>query len=517
MKRLTPITALLLPLAALLPSCRQSRDARQLPNVVYVFPDQMRNHAMGFWREPDFASQVRFEGDPVATPNLDRFARQSLVLTSAQSNCPLSSPHRGMLLTGTYANKSGVPLNCNSNRPISTLRPDLTCVSDVYSQAGYECAYFGKLHAECPQPNDPDRPGHYVEDRVPAWDAYTPPERRHGFSHWYSYGTFDVHKNPHYWDTDGHRHEPHEWSPMHEARKVAAFIRNEGGRERDASKPFFLMVSMNPPHSPYRSLDDCLEEDYRLYADLPADSLLVRPNADRTMAKAASAPYYFASVTGVDRAFGLILDALAEQGLEGNTIVVFASDHGETMCSQRVEDAKNSPYAEAMNVPFLVRWPGHIRPHTDSLLLSTPDIMPTLLSLSGLADRIPPTVQGTDYASLLLEADAPAPRPASALYIQNMDGEKDADGLVRSYFPSARGIKTDRYTLTLYINRSDRSLRSALLFDDVADPYQLRNIPLEEEPALVSQLCAELGRQLRRIEDPWFEERVLPEMIPYGD
>ena len=49
------------------------------------------------------------------------------------------------------------------------------------------------------------------------------------------------------------------------------------------------------------------------------------------MLKAESARYYFASVTGVDRAFGQILDALKELGLDKNTIVVFASDHGETM------------------------------------------------------------------------------------------------------------------------------------------------------------------------------------------
>lgn len=65
-----------------------------------------------------FRDKVNFRGDPVHTPNIDTFARESMVLTSAQSNCPLSSPHRGMLLTGMYPNRSGVPLNCNSTRPI---------------------------------------------------------------------------------------------------------------------------------------------------------------------------------------------------------------------------------------------------------------------------------------------------------------------------------------------------------------------------------------------------------------
>lgn len=96
-----------------------------------------------------------------------------MVLTSAQSNCPLSSPHRGMLLTGMYPNRSGVPLNCNSTRPISSLRDDAECIGDVFSKAGYDCAYFGKLHADFPTPNDPENPGQYVETQRPVWDAYT--------------------------------------------------------------------------------------------------------------------------------------------------------------------------------------------------------------------------------------------------------------------------------------------------------------------------------------------------------
>ena len=118
-------------------------------------------------------------------------------------------------------------------------------------------------------------------------------------------------------------------------------MKNEGN-VRDTKKPFFIMVGMNPPHSPYRSLDDCEEQDFDLYKNQPLDSLLIRPNVDLKMKKAESARYYFASVTGVDRAFGQILETLKEMGLDKNTVVIFASDHGETMCSQRTDDPKNS-------------------------------------------------------------------------------------------------------------------------------------------------------------------------------
>ena len=480
----------------------------QQPNVVYVFPDQYRNYALEFWSQPDFAGQLGSASDPVHTPNLNKFARESVVLTSAQSNCPLSSPHRGSLLTGMYPNRSGIPLNCNSSRPISSLRSDATCWSDVMSQAGYDCAYIGKLHASFPTPNSPQNPGEYVEARRPAWDAYTAPGERHGFNYWYSYGTFDVHKNPHYWDTDGNLHEPHEWSPTYEAKKAIEYINNRHG-ERDASKPFFLMIGMNPPHSPYRSLEDCMEEDYNLYRDTPVDSLLVRKNANPRMAKAESARYYFASVTGVDRAFGMIVDALHQAGLDDNTIVVFTSDHGETMCSQNTDDPKNSPYSESMNVPFIIRYGSKLKPHTDNLLLSSPDIMPTMLGMAGLHDRIPAEVQGKDYSQLFFAPETESvKRPDAALYIQNMDGDKDADGKVVSYFPSARGIKTQQYTMAVYIDRSNNR-KDVLLFDDKADPYQMHNIAADKQARpIVKRLYKRMGEMLAEIGDPWIERGI---------
>lgn len=487
--------------------------AENPPNVIYVFPDQYRNSAMEFWGEKGFSDKVRFRNDPVHTPNLNRFARESVVLTSAQSNCPVSSPHRGMLLTGMYPNRSGVPLNCHSDRPLSSLRVDAVCISDVFDKAGYDCAYFGKFHLDYPTPNDPEHPGNYVEDRNPAWDAYTPQKKRHGFNYWYSYGTFDEHKNPHYWDTNGRRHDPKEWSPIHEAGKAIDYLRNKEN-VRNPQKPFFMMVGMNPPHSPYNSLSDCMAEDFDLYKGRGTDSLLIRLNVDHRMDKTASAPFYFASVTGVDRAFGQILQALKEEGLDHNTIVVFSSDHGETMCSQGIDDAKNVPYTEAMNIPFLVRYPNKLTPRVDDLLLSSPDIMPTLLGLAGLEKLIPAEVQGSNYASLFFNESTSIQRPEAALYLQNLDGDKDKSGKVCSYFPSARGIKTSHYTLALYINK-DKTLKRVLLFDDEEDPYQLHNLATEENKDLINKLCKQMGSILKDIGDPWYEQRILPEMTRY--
>ena len=141
--------------------------ATEHPNVIYVFPDQFRNSSLGFWSDPEYAEQVAWRGDPVHTPNLDRFAGESVVLSEAVSNCPVSSPHRGMLLSGMYPERSGVVLNCMSERPESSLREDAECIGDVFSAAGHDCAYIGKLHADHPTKNNPQRPGPYVSYAVP--------------------------------------------------------------------------------------------------------------------------------------------------------------------------------------------------------------------------------------------------------------------------------------------------------------------------------------------------------------
>ena len=503
---MSKIKNILLPLSSLaLAGCGQTQEQR--PNIIYVFPDQFRNQAMAFWNQPEYAAYAGWQADPVQTPRLDAFADQSVVLSRAVSNCPLSSPYRGIFLTGMLPERNGITLNCMAERPERSLREDAVCISDVLNGQGYSCGYIGKLHADHPTPNDPANPGHYVSSRRPEWDAYTPVEKRHGYTYWYSYGTFDEHKNPHYWDTDGVRHDPKVWSVGHETDKAIEFLRNENG-ERKKDAPFFLTIAYNPPHSPYESLDDCQEEDYALYKNMDYKQLYVRDNADTTLTKADAARYYFANVTGVDREFGRLLDELDRLGLSENTIVVFTSDHGETMCSHGTYDPKNSIYTESFNVPFLVRYPEKIRPRVDTTLLSTVDIMPTLLSMAGLAEHIPGSAEGRDLAPVFLENGEDCDIPEAALYIRNVNGPKDDNGLVRGFFPVARGIKTHTHTFEIAIKR-DGTLKSITIFDDISDPYQMNPVDYHAQPELFQKLLGMLAAKLEESDDIWHREKIL--------
>jgi len=454
------------------------------PNLVFVFPDEYRPQALGFLGQ-----------DPVRTPNLDRFAAQSLVLTHAVSNRPLCSPYRAMLLTGKYPHANGVLTNCNSKtRPYDNfLRESDRCLSDVLHEAGYSQGYVGKFHLDCPIE------AHYPYTEGPrrngvAWDAYTPPgPRRHGFDFWHSYGCCDWHLNPHYWVGEAkvdERIEPGKWSVEHETDVAVEYIHNPAGRHRDPDRPFSLFVSYNPPHMPF---DEVPARYVDLYDGRTPEELLNRPNV-RLEGYGASARKdvkgYFAAVTGVDDQFGRILRALDEEGLADDTIVVFASDHGEMM-GGHARMGKVAWYDESLLTPFILRWPGRVPARRDDLLLSVPDIMPTLLEMTGLADAIPPEVQGTSRAGIFLGGEGD--RPASALYL-NAGPDDPAGG--------ARGVRTHRHTFV--IERLPEGGERTWLFDNEEDPFQLANVAADR-PDLVERLTKETNGWLVKTGDPWLE------------
>ena len=455
------------------------------PNLIIVYPDQMRGQAMGFLNE-----------DPVITPNLDRFARESLVLPQAVSNYPVCSPSRAMLWTGKYPHKNNVLANCNSNAAKHgyELRQSECCLSDILCENGYSLGYIGKWHLDSPY-----KP--YVKcsnnNENFAWNEWCSPDRRHGFDFWYAYGTYDQHMNPMYWTKDSTRDKPvwiDQWGPEHEADMAVRYIRNENGDYRDPRKPFALVVAMNPPHMPYNLVPQRYIDKY---GDKTYRDLVIRPNVDingdSRMSRLARnhTKNYFAMITGVDDQFGRILDVVSEQGLEEDTIVLFTSDHGNCIGSHN-EVSKNNHYEESMRIPFLIRWPGKIEPRQDDLLLSTPDIFPTLLDLMGCSGRIPKDVDGRSYADLFRTGEGQ--RPASQLYIWIPYGKPKW---------GRRGVRTHKYTLM--ISKMPGTEIQYVLHDNINDPYQIKNIA-GEKPDIVRMLIeSELNPLLIKTNDPWLD------------
>ena len=475
-----------------------SRPAR--PNLLLVLPDQMRGQALGFLGE-----------EPVHTPNLDRFASESLFLPQAMSNMPVCSPFRAMLMSGKYPFSNGVLGNCCTKyrraEEKCELRESDRCWSDVLRDAGYTLGYIGKWHLDMPHEPYVDTYNNHVtqfdrfrnEETPVAWNEWCPPERRHGFDFWYSYGTYDRHMNPMYWSTDAGRDEfryVEQWGPEHEADLALRYIRNESGGYRDADKPFALVVSPNPPHMPYDQVPDRYK---RVYRDMDVECLCRKPSVPERGTQWGDyyrkhIRNYYAMVTGVDEQFGRILDALEEESLARNTIVLFTSDHGDCL-GVHEKQSKSNYYEESVRIPFLLRWAGTIESRRDDLLISAPDIYPTLLGLMGLGAEVPDDVEGADHARVVLSGEGR--RPSSQLYVYPHPIE-------RRY--GHRGVRTRRYTLA--VNRESGAEGEAVtLFDNAEDPCQLRNIA-DVRPDAVSELTEEeLRPWLRHTGDPWVDGR----------
>jgi arylsulfatase A-like enzyme len=447
------------------------------PNLLIILVDQWKGQALGFKKM-----------EPVFTPILDEWSEKSLVLEQMVSNYPVCSPARAMLMTGQYPLKNHVYSNVNSaSAPFGIeLSGDAVCWSDVLRSNGYSNGYIGKWHLD--SPHEPYIPTSNNNGKV-AWNEWTPPNRRHGFDFWYAYGTYDVHNRPMYWDTKASRDSFHyvdEWGPAHEAKIALEFLRNEGGLIRDKNKPFSLVVSMNPPHSEYKTVP---EKYFNLYRDLPLESMLKDPNIP-----AAGSPmgeeyrnnikYYYANITGVDEQVGVILKGLKEYRLDENTIVVFMADHGNCL-GKHDEISKNNIYEESLSIPFLIYWKGRIMPRVDNTFLgSIPDLYPTLLDLMGLKKMLPKEIDGNSYAQFF--KNGKGLQPASQFIMGNIVSNAVR---VNSGF---RGIRTKEFKLA-YSKKNGKT--QSFLFDLKNDPYEMNNIYDKNSP-VIKNLRLELIKRL---------------------
>ena len=426
------------------------------PNVVYILTDQWRAKATGY------------NGDPNAiTPNIDNLAAESLDFTNAIGTSPVCTPARAALLTGRFPTSTGMFMN---DIPLS---PDEQSIGKAFKAGGYETAYIGKWHVD----------GH-------GRASYIPPERRQGFDYWKVLECTHDYQDSEYYD--GNDETIKKWSGYD------AFAQTEDACEyirQHTDNPFFLTLSLGPPHFPHHNAPEEFQARFSPKdVQFSPNAVFDDPETEAFTRKEAAG--YYAHIAALDGCIGSVVETLKASGIEENTILIFASDHGEMMGSHgRNPYIKQIFWDESCHVPYLLRYPPLTSGQQGRQVatpLGTVDIMPTLLGLCGL--DIPDPVEGRDLSACVRDSIELDDHVALYMSVSPFSGKNHLD-------PAYRAIRTHRHT---YVRTSEDT---CYLFDDVDDPYQLRNLAGEPENAEIETgLAQKLKQKLEQIDDP-FEKK----------
>ena len=417
------------------------------PNVVFLLTDQWRLKALGYAGNKQ-----------VQTPNIDRLAGESLDFRHAISGYSVCCPWRASFLTGQYPLTHGVIIN---DVPIGS---DPVGLGAAFKNEGYNTTYIGKWH---------------VNGR--GRSSYIPRERRLGFDYFKALEcNHDYNRSAYYAHDDPTMRFWHGYDVFAQAGDAQAYIQSQR-----ADQPFMLVLSWGPPHDPYQTAPQAYRDMYH------ARDMQLQPNVPGAMADQSREwiAGYYAHCSAIDKSVGDILETLDDCGLGEDTLVVFASDHGDMLGSQGLE-RKQKPFDESIRVPFLLRYPRQYgrsgRPV--ERFLNAHDIMPTLLGICGLP--IPDSVDGRDLSSELALPAGAEDGALLACFQPFGEWHRGRGGV------EYRGIRSPRYT---YCRKLDGPW---LLYDNEADPYQQRNLVNQPDLAEIQHALERLlQRKLQELGD----------------
>ncbi len=339
---------------------------RDKPNIIWFIADQMRGQAMGFAGDPN-----------VFTPNLDNMASEGVYFSDAVSGCPLCCPFRGSLLSSRYVHNHSVKLHQDRLDPATPL------ISDVFNEADYETIYIGKWHL-----------AGFKEQEARTVLQTVPRDERGRFDTWIGYENNCSPNDCYVHGHDGDEEVSMYRLPGYETDSLTDLALDQLKRRRESERPFFMVVSVIPPHSPY--VAPAQDRHYQ------AQQMQLRPNVP-TAYEAGSRinlSGYYAMIENIDRNVGRLLDGLREADMLDDTHVMFFSDHGD-MLGSHGRGGKCVPHEESIRVPFLVG--GGVPMNYDGQrsgrapgLVNHVDIAPTTLGLCGI--DVPDWMEGFDYS-----------------------------------------------------------------------------------------------------------------------
>jgi arylsulfatase A-like enzyme len=370
------------------------------PNIVFVLTDDQRWDSLGL------------TGNPVVkTPHIDRLAADGTFFPNATVTSAICTPSRACYFLGQYERRHGV--NFNSGTAL-TEEAWAKSYPMLLRAAGYFTGYIGKNHV-------PVGPRGYdsgiIEKSFDFWYA------GHGMLTFYPKRRHPIFKDAKT-DTQVEVLEEGALSFMDPER---AFIAGAEAflKKRPAEKPFCLTIAFNLPHNAGTSSMELLPSDPELYRTTYRDQLATQPIPPTYVAKAdirtpklppeVHAAQYrqrsydyvnteaalrerqireYQTITGIDRMVGAIRAELNRIGATGNTVIIFASDHGITHGEFGL-GGKALNYDSCLRVPMIVmdpRVPAAAKGQRSPALAQSIDIAPTMLEVAGVP--APPSMQG---------------------------------------------------------------------------------------------------------------------------
>jgi len=324
------------------------------PGIVSQAGDRGRLNVL-FITADDLGLQLGCYGETlIETPNMDRLAAGSVQFRTAyvaQASC---SPSRSAMFTGLHTHSTGQYGLTNSG---FALHPELRnrTIPNLLKQAGYRTGIIGKLH-------------------VAPEDSFK----------------FDFREN----STVNTRHV------RRVAEKADEFLQKTG------DQPFFLMVNYSDPHA-FRDPKDRRKWNFPPQVDglpvapLPPSEKTIFPfqQIDTPAQRVRTAGYYNA-VQRLDDGMGMLMNVLNKHGHHEDTLIIFIGDHGPPFAR-----GKTTVYESGIRIPFIVRWPGVSKPMKSRAMVSTIDILPTILDATGIASA--GEMHGKSLRPVLTNADAP--------------------------------------------------------------------------------------------------------------
>ncbi len=384
--------------------CNRALPISTKPNIILILVDDQGWGDLGV------------NGNPwVKTPNIDLLATNGARFDRFFVS-PVCSPTRAEILTGRYHVRSGV---LETSQGAERMDLDEITIADILKKNGYETGAFGKWHNGMQYPYHPLGRGF---------------KEFYGFcsGHWGNYFSPLLEHNGNIVKGSG-------FLPDDLTDKAIKYI------SENKSKPFFVYLPFNTPHSPMQVPD----EWWNKYKDCRLDTSSTY--SAREIPEHTRAAY--ALTENIDWNIGRLMNAITKYQLDENTIILYMTDNGPNghRWNGNMKGIKASVDEGGIRSPLFIRWKGHIQKG----LFITPiaaaiDILPTLLDLSGITFNAEKPLDGKSIKSLLLQANT----------------SNWPDRYIISYWKNKTSIRSQRYRLDA----------ENKLYDMTLDPAQAKDI-----------------------------------------